>query len=87
MEREAAEEVPENLSQNNTCNIDETGILQVNIEENNGIQDANGVNAVKVITVPLHTTATGTSKVLSLLSRKVPSKWSLKNVHYLPHEN
>jgi hypothetical protein len=62
------------------------GILQVNAEENNGIQDANGVNAVKVITVLPRTNATGTSKLLPLLSRKVPSTWSLKNVHYLLHE-
>jgi len=46
------------------------GILQVNAEENNGIQDTNGVNAVKVITVPLRINATGTSKLLPLLSTK-----------------
>jgi hypothetical protein len=46
------------------------GILQFNTEENTGIQDMNGINAVKVITVPLHTNVTGTSKLLPLFSRK-----------------
>jgi len=46
------------------------GIFQVHAEENNGIQDANGVNAVKVITVPLRTNASGTTKLLPLLSTK-----------------